>query len=54
MMDCMQSFIRGFWDDIKYDLEKLFDVFHKGGLNVERLNHGNIALIPKATHDEVI
>lgn len=42
------------WEEIKYDLKELFDDFHRGGLDVERLNHGVIALIPKLQNAELI
>lgn len=41
------EFYQKFWEIIKGDLKDLFDAFHKGNLDVERLNHGIIALIPK-------
>ena len=33
-------FIKFFWDEMKFDLEELLDVFHVGKLDTERLNHG--------------
>jgi hypothetical protein len=41
------EFYQKFWDYIKYDLKEMLDKFHSGQLNIERLNHGVISLIPK-------
>ncbi|WVZ49884.1 hypothetical protein U9M48_001207 [Paspalum notatum var. saurae] len=47
LMASHQSFIRFFWNVIKTDLMALFDEFHRGNLAIDRLNFGNIILIPK-------
>ncbi|WVZ49622.1 hypothetical protein U9M48_000963 [Paspalum notatum var. saurae] len=39
--------VRFFWNVIKADLMALFDDLHKGVLRIDRLNFGNIILIPK-------
>ncbi|WVZ88927.1 hypothetical protein U9M48_035394, partial [Paspalum notatum var. saurae] len=41
------EFYQVFWNIIKTDLMALFDEFHKGNLALNRLNFGNIILIPK-------
>jgi hypothetical protein len=41
------KFFQEFWDTIKCDLFNLFKSFHDGTLNIERLNFGNVTLIPK-------
>jgi hypothetical protein len=41
------EFYQTFWEVIKYDLKEMFDAFHQGRLDIERLNHGVISLIPK-------
>ncbi|WVZ81338.1 hypothetical protein U9M48_028727, partial [Paspalum notatum var. saurae] len=41
------EFYRVFWNVIKSDLMALFDEFHRGDLALNRLNFGNIILIPK-------
>ncbi|WVZ53561.1 hypothetical protein U9M48_004484, partial [Paspalum notatum var. saurae] len=41
------EFYQVFWNVIKTDLMALFDEFHKGNLALNRLNFGNITLIPK-------
>jgi hypothetical protein len=40
-------FFQDFWETIKYDLFNLFKSFHDGTLNIERLNHEIVSLIPK-------
>jgi hypothetical protein len=40
-------FYQEFWDIIKYDLVKLFNDFHRGDLDLFRLNFAMITLIPK-------
>ena len=41
------EFFQEFWDTIKDDLFNLFQDFHAGTLNIERLNFGVVTLIPK-------
>ncbi|WVZ50197.1 LOW QUALITY PROTEIN: hypothetical protein U9M48_001474 [Paspalum notatum var. saurae] len=41
------EFYQVFWNVIKTDLMALFDEFHRGNLAIDRLNFGNIILIPK-------
>jgi hypothetical protein len=41
------EFFQEFWDTIKNDLFNLFQDFHGGALNIERLNFGMVTLIPK-------
>jgi hypothetical protein len=41
------EFFQDFWDTIKSDLFNLFNSFHDGSLNIERLNFGKVTLIPK-------
>lgn len=48
------EFYQKFWDVVKLDLKEMFDAFHRGELNIERLNHGIIALIPKVQGANVI
>jgi hypothetical protein len=36
-----------FWEALKFDLKELFDAFHEGKLEIERLNNGINTLIPK-------
>jgi hypothetical protein len=43
-----------FWEVIKYDLKEVFDAFHQGRLDIERLNHGVISLIPKVPNADII
>jgi hypothetical protein len=41
------EFYQVFWDTIKEDLKEMFDKFHDGNLDIERLDHGVITLVPK-------
>lgn len=41
------DFYQHFWDVIKWDLKDLLDDFHKGVLDISRLNYGIITLVPK-------
>ncbi|WVZ53763.1 hypothetical protein U9M48_004664, partial [Paspalum notatum var. saurae] len=41
------EFYQVFWNVIKTDFMALFDEFHRGNLTIDRLNFGNIILIPK-------
>lgn len=41
------DFYKAFWEIIKMDLKDLLDDFHRGLLEVRRLNYGVITLIPK-------
>jgi hypothetical protein len=41
------EFYQCFWDVIKEDLKEMFDRFHEGNLDIERLHHGVITLVPK-------
>jgi hypothetical protein len=41
------EFFQEFWNTIKSDLFNLFQDFHDGALNIERLNFGMVTLIPK-------
>lgn len=42
------DFYRKFWDLIKTDFLELLNDFHKGVLDIERLNFGIITLVPKS------
>lgn len=46
--DFPAEFYQAFWDIIKYDLKAMLDYFHKGVLHIERINYGNITLLPKS------
>jgi hypothetical protein len=41
------EFYQVFWEVVKDDLKEMFDAFHSGDLDIERLNHGVISLIKK-------
>lgn len=41
------KFYQHFWELIKFDLKALIDDFHKGDLDIFRLNYGIITLVPK-------
>src|SRR4051812_26663651 len=41
------EFYQKCWDFVKGDLMSLFEAFHSGSLEVERLNYGIITLLPK-------
>ena len=41
------EFFQTCWEIIKEDIVELFDDFHKGKLDVSRLNYGIITLLPK-------
>lgn len=41
------DFYKAFWEIIKMDLKDLLDDFHRGLLEMRRLNYGVITLIPK-------
>jgi hypothetical protein len=42
-----------FSDLIKGDLKDMLDAFHLGKLEIERLNHSVISLIPKVPEDHL-
>lgn len=48
------EFYQEFWDVVKYDLKETFGAFYKGDLDIERLNHGIIGLIPKVLDADAI
>jgi hypothetical protein len=48
------EFYQTFWETIKDDLKELLDKFHCGQLDIERLNHEVITLIPKVPDVVVI
>jgi hypothetical protein len=48
------EFYQKFWEEIKHDLKEMLDKFHSGHLDIERLNHGVISLIPKVPDADVI
>jgi hypothetical protein len=48
------KFYQKFWDHIKDDLKEMLAKFHSGQLDIERLNHGVISLIPKVPDADVI
>lgn len=58
------EFYQDFCDVVKFNLKVIFnafrkkggifDAFHRGDLEIERLNHGIIALIPKVLDVDVI
>jgi hypothetical protein len=41
------EFYQHFMESVKHDLKKMLDKFHSGQLDIERLNHRVISLIPK-------
>jgi hypothetical protein len=41
------SFYLVFWQNIKYLILEMFNEFHRGGLDLSRINYGMISLIPK-------
>ena len=41
------EFYQHFWYLIKDDLNKMFNDFHRGQLNIARLNYGIVTLVPK-------
>lgn len=41
------EFYQSYWPIVKNDIMKLFEEFHKGSLEVSRLNYGVITLLPK-------
>ena len=45
--DIPAEFYQCCWDIVKSDIMRLIDSFHKGMLDVQRLNYGNITLLPK-------
>ena len=53
-MVCQLEFYQEFWEVIKEDLKEMLDAFHKGDLDIERLNHGVISLIPKIPDADTI
>jgi hypothetical protein len=48
------EFYQCFWEMIKYDLKEMLDKFHSGQLDIERLNHGVISLIPKVPNENIV
>lgn len=44
------DFYQTCWEVIKYDIIELFDDFHKGRLDISRLNYGIITSLPKITN----
>jgi hypothetical protein len=48
------EFYQQFWESIKHDLKEMLDKFHSGHLDIERLNHGVISLIPKVLDANVV
>jgi hypothetical protein len=50
----LAEFYQKFWEYIKNDLKEMLDKFHSGKLDIERLNHGVISLIPKVQDADVI
>jgi hypothetical protein len=48
------EFFQKFWESIKHDLKEMLDKFHSGQLDIERLNHGVISLIPKVIDANVV
>jgi hypothetical protein len=44
-------FYQKFWDLVKSDLVELFDDFHKGTLDLYRLNYALVTLVPKVGED---
>lgn len=48
------SFFQTFWDSLKEDVLATFDDFHKGQLDIQRLNYGVITLVPKAKEANII
>lgn len=41
------EFYQRFWDPLKWYLRKKLDDFHKGNINMARLNYNIITLTPK-------
>ena len=48
------EFFQSCWSIVKSDILDLFDEFHKGELDVSRLNYGVITLLPKVVDANVI
>jgi len=48
------DFFQHCWEIVKTDITQLFDEFHRGTLDVSRLNYGIITLIPKIAEAEKI
>jgi hypothetical protein len=48
------EFFEEFWEVIKNDLFNLFNSFHDGSLNIERLNFGIVTLIPGILRDLIL
>jgi hypothetical protein len=41
------KFYKYFWEKIKNPMLEMFERFHRGGMNISKLNYGLIPLIPK-------
>jgi hypothetical protein len=48
------EFYQHYWDIIKGDMLEMFHDFHRGSLDIRRLNYGVITLIPKVKEAEKI
>ena len=48
------EFYQHCWDIVKLDIMNLFNKFHQGSLDVQRLNYGVITLLPKMSDAETI
>jgi hypothetical protein len=48
------GFIVSFWDQVKGHVVEMFNKFHRGELNLSRLNYGLISLIPKTKEANTI
>jgi hypothetical protein len=54
MMVSMWISIKKRWDFVKQDLFELLKEFHKGNLDLARLNYGIITLVPKGNDADKI
>ena len=47
-------FLQNFWETIKHDIVAMFDDFHKGSLDISRLNYDIITLVSKTKDGRVL
>ena len=50
----LAEFYQACWEIVKDDIMALFEHFHQGKLDVQRLNYGIITLLPKTSGAEKI
>jgi mannosylglycoprotein endo-beta-mannosidase len=48
------EFYQKCWEIVKMDILELFEEFHRGKLDVSRINYGVITLLPKISEAERI